>query len=42
MASDRSGEIWVITREDGSPVDAVSGDELEKLEKSTSVPALGL
>ncbi len=44
MANDRApaGEIFVIVRNDGKSVDSSTAEELELLEKSTSVPALGL
>jgi hypothetical protein len=37
-----AGEIFIIVRNDGKSVDSSTAAELELLEKSTSVPALGL
>lgn len=37
-----TGEIFVVMRTDGKPVDAATAEELELLEKSVSVPAVGL
>jgi len=37
-----AGEIFVIVRNDGLPVDSSTAEELELLEKSKSVPAIGL
>jgi hypothetical protein len=44
MASSGStaGEIFIIVRNDGRSVDSTTSAELELLEKSTSVPAIGL
>jgi hypothetical protein len=36
MASDATGEIYVITRTDGAPVDSVGVDVLEALERPES------
>jgi hypothetical protein len=36
------GEIFIVTRTDGKSVDSSTAEELELLEKSKSVPAIGL
>jgi hypothetical protein len=38
MASASSGEIFVITRDDGKPMSATTAKELEALEKSHTIP----
>ena len=37
-----AGEIFIVVRNDGKSVDSTTAAELEVLEKSTSVPAIGL
>jgi hypothetical protein len=37
-----AGEIFIVVRNDGRSVDSSTAEELELLEKSTSVPAIGL